>query len=406
MFVLFRINRSPPGAGCVMDRQGKPVSGVQVSLYSITPYTACSLVFMQSCETGSNGRFRFTLSETPRPKGGWRPERRLLVASKQGYAIGWTHIDPATRERVSIVLGNPGSLSGRVVTESGAPVFNADVRAVLSKDGAQDLEYVVGSTFLCSLIAKTDSNGRFVVGNVPENATADFLVAAPGKTSVNTMSQPPEHPLHFRPGGDGAEIVLKDEAVVAGVVLEKQSGKPVEGARVQIQLVDDLMLWFEVMSTASDAEGRFCFRGLREAQYCLGVVSEAPSPPFWVGLGPDVTTTAGETRDDIVLEVEKAGKVSVTVNYRYGREPAAPVIVGFRKAGQLPVCTCDTNGQYVCLAPGRYTVHVGGEGVGYDDLPDPLVVKEGVVTDIVITMDPSMDLPFFTPPAMEVKDRN
>lgn len=144
----------------------------------------------------------------------------LLLAASAGLAgnsLGQTANKtgtPKTDER------SAGSITGRVVNESGRPIPNA--RVFVLGMGRQTVHRTV----------ITDEAGRYVADALPRGS---YAVSA--QASGYVSSRDPRDPFHYRPG-ETANLILKKGAVITGVVTNSD-GDPVVGMPISATLVRD-----------------------------------------------------------------------------------------------------------------------------------------------------------------------
>lgn len=113
-----------------------------------------------------------------------------------------------------------GSITGRVVNESGRPMPN--VRVFVGGMGRQAVRRTV----------ITDEAGRYVADALPRGS---YGVSAQANGYV--LSRDPRDPVHYRPG-ETANLTLKKGAVITGAVTNSD-GEPVVGVPISVTLVRD-----------------------------------------------------------------------------------------------------------------------------------------------------------------------
>ena len=121
----------------------------------------------------------------------------------------------------------PGSIEGRVVTPTGAPVPKATVRLVApaSAPGQQSAAYV----------EVTSSDGRFVAEGIAPgryNANAQRTGYAPVRTSTGAVT-PVTVEIAAGETKSGIEIRLTPLAIISGMVTDAD-GDPVPGAQIRL----------------------------------------------------------------------------------------------------------------------------------------------------------------------------
>src|SRR5258705_2872198 len=113
-----------------------------------------------------------------------------------------------------------GSITGRVVNDSGKPMPN--VRVFVGGSGRQSVRRTVN----------TDEAGRFVADDLPRGSYA-ITVQASGYVLVRN----PADTIHHRPG-DSVNLILKKGAAITGTVTNSD-GDPVVGVQMSAILVRD-----------------------------------------------------------------------------------------------------------------------------------------------------------------------
>jgi len=281
--VLLRLD--DPGErveGQVADAQGRPVAGASVSFGG------------EHATTDELGRF--TLARVP-SEGGYEHitaalggESRTLTALKAGHLPGHLEVELDAAGRalwpdglVLVLGGEPGSLAGRVVDETGAPVDGAmvwldDVELFSMEGGGRSTEGLLGGSTARYVEVRTDARGAFVIpGLLPREYVVTALDPA---TGVITQS-PPVLPESAGP----LELVLDGEAVhpVVGGVLRSLDGTPQAGATLLL-MTDASDMRFDgafvrtsnlmLHRATTDAEGRFELEDVPRAHVYLEVLDD------------------------------------------------------------------------------------------------------------------------------------
>ena len=179
--------------GKVIDYNARPVEGATVVCYkSDYELNQRSYEHLKQVKTTSDGRFSLQVeTEDSSP---------LLVAGKQGLALGWREIYRGSEP--TIRLGRPSQFKGTVVDQAGRPVSDAKVRICLKNKmiTRREITPLLPEGWFTT---KTDANGRFLFNNIPKGATADFGAEAPGRASIWTtcdfgQGQGPGRAVHRR----------------------------------------------------------------------------------------------------------------------------------------------------------------------------------------------------------------
>jgi hypothetical protein len=301
-------------SGRVLDPDGKPVAGAKVHLlqwglaYGGPPPDQAPKVW---AETDKDGRFSFT---APRYYG-------ELFVTAAGFAPGWemtgrfpssvkVGAPPETRpaeDNLAVRLAKDDvTVSGRLLDLQGQPVAGATVRVFALKappDGNLDKWIAavkkrtlgqnvpenehLSSYFIDGLAhffppITTDKDGRFQIKGVGRERIVEFTVEAPTieTTVVHVVTRPglgvadlriPEGTI-FYGGGEIKEPRMKPYyppsfthaadpcRVVAGVVRDKATGKPIAGAVVRGDEPVRYPAYYN--RTTTDQEGRYRLTGL------------------------------------------------------------------------------------------------------------------------------------------------
>jgi len=304
--------------GRVIDYNARPVKGATVVCYKFSHgQNQNSYDPLERVQTTSDGRFSFQMEK--------ENSFRLLVAGKQGLALGWREIDNVSE--FIIRLGKPSLFKGTVVDEIGRPVRGAKVRIclrnkIIARDEIAPLLPEIWFT------TKTNTQGQFLFDNVPKGTTADFGVEAPGKASLWTICDfGPRQGEQFTAEHTDIRIVLPPEACIYGHVVEEATGKPVTGVLVLAMPYSPVGWNFCKDPVQTDPNGRFELTGLAPNKYLLRVISDKEgSGNLTVTVGPGqtvrdarVSLSKGVPFEVMVYDLEKGDPIenaSVTVTQK------------------------------------------------------------------------------------------
>ncbi|RKH61549.1 carboxypeptidase regulatory-like domain-containing protein, partial [Corallococcus aberystwythensis] len=259
----------PQGAlqvrGRVLDLQGTPVAGIEVSasvglpgetLTELPCDTATPGVTLLSedCTSSSASQWvqelveahrggAFVLSRTTSAQDGTftlegLPGGRVTLWALGTQGAGIQEDVVTGTQDVTLELEPSHPLTGRVVDEDGAPLANARV-SVLHTGTARYFE------------TKTGADGRFSVGPLPDVDAYGLLAAHPGRLT--------EWRQELAAGPMVEDVVLYMPRRIVGTVVDGE--QPVAGATVTE--VDGERV------TTTDAQGRFTFDGLSPGGYSL-----------------------------------------------------------------------------------------------------------------------------------------
>jgi len=241
----FRLFPGTRVAGRVVDRRERPLAGAQV-LWIPGFAGIAGRAPKAEAYTDAAGRFSFTVAPV---------ERMMLVAGKPGFAPRMVQLElPA--DALEIVLGPGFELRARLVDEgTGAPADGVSVSAVYR-----------GSF----TTATSGADGRVVVRHLPAPGDA----AAGGATSgarhlyawgagfvpklVRLRDREPERGVL-----DLGDVPLARGGVVRGRVLDADTDKPVEGARVRtLGGVPAQLAMLELWTARSGPDGTYELTGV------------------------------------------------------------------------------------------------------------------------------------------------
>ncbi len=296
--------------GRVIDYQARPVEGATVACYkSAYDVSKSSDQPLEPALTTSDGRFRFQVSK--------EYSGPLLVAGKEGLALGWSSINVASDLVPTIRLGKPSLFKGTVVDEAGHPVTGARVRICLRNEMMArhcEIAPLVPESWF---IARTNAQGQFTFDNIPEGSTADFGVEAPGRASVWTFCDfGLDRGERFVAGRTDIRIVLPPEAHIRGQVVDELRGEGVADVNVAAVPYDSGARSFYEDPVRTDSNGRFAFGKLAPDKYVLCATSQE------LGAGNlTVAVEAGQTLPDVAIPLKGVPLEVIT----YGAEKGEPL---------------------------------------------------------------------------------
>ena len=295
--------------GKVVDAGGKPVVSANVRFYRYAGESGQQSLHLEK-ETLTNERGEFALN-LPAPAVDGDASGHI-VASKEGLALGWAWVDSARPREFTITLVSPAQLAGTVTDETGIPVPGATVYACLSRLDGDDDWTIRGSGDFKSMVAATDAKGAFAFLGVPADATADFVVQAPGKARLFTSDwRRPGAAYQFAAGRKDIKIALPPEAVIEGKVVNKESGAGVPGIRIIATQKDQPFI--ASAYAISGTSGDFRIDALSQGEYEVSLVPTYKGLAEWCGVGVTVATRKGEISSGVELPVEKGAVLQVKV---------------------------------------------------------------------------------------------
>lgn len=355
-------------AGRVLDPDGKPVAGAKLAVsldhgefWRLPPSAVCAT-------SGSDGRFRFEVGRAKLDKYGGG----TVVAAADGYGPAWTEFDPR---------GGAGGLTlrlvkddvpvrGRVVDLEGRPVRGAtvrlqEIRAAPGDDLGPWLALVKGrkGDFFdleqgpltaparaadvpgLAAAARTDADGRFSLKGIgrerfvlalvegPAIATQEVrFLTRPGETffAARRKSEPAygTTPLH----GSIFTHTAMPTRVVVGVVRDKDTKKPLAGARVQSDaLAGDIVHGRDLVRAVTDAEGRYRLAGLPKGEGNAILVVPPDDQPYLV-IGREMKDTPELDPVTVDFELKRGVWVTGRVTDKKTGQPVAARVDYFTPA--------------------------------------------------------------------------
>lgn len=280
----------------------------------------------------------------------------------RGFDEGWMGVTavadgygPSTSNRrlggdkqttIDLALSRGAAVSGRVVDEKGAAVAGVRVWAM---EAANAWEGGAGER----LAVTTDKEGAF---RIPALAAGSYLLFAKDEVHAPAVTAP------LQVSGDspttGVTIVMKDAAVLAGVVVAGGDGGAAEGKPVPYATVKIASKrWSADMTyrqAAADDQGRFEIKGLpRQALRLRAEGEEASSAAV------DVDLEATPVRRDLRLVLDVTGSIAGIVVDDNGEPIAEATVHGFPDflAGEI------ADGDFVMASNGTATTDGGGRFV-------------------------------------------
>lgn len=379
--------------GRVIDAQGKPVPGAEVTLYQLTAGELGVLPKVEVSDrktTGADGAFAFAVA--PGTKA-YREGR--VIARKAGLSLGWAAWPMMEDQRLDIPLGLPKELAGDVVDEAGRPIADAQVHIALAKIGrGEGLRELRATGFLQ---ARTDNNGHFVFADMPAGATFEFLVEGPGRATIHTldMSSYSREQCQFAPGQAGIRLTLPVEARIEGVVVEKTGGKPVGGVKLRAHADWRRSAPLPSKSAVTAPDGTFRFGGLSAGSCLVELMTIRGQMPEWVAEDVQTSLKAGETKSDIRMELTKGAILEVLIKDTAGK-PVDKVHVNMQRVRQEQSfdAPTDANGlARIRVIAGAYSVsQIYRPGYAPPETTDPVTVEEGQTkrVEYIVTPKPKI----------------
>ena len=308
----------------VVDIKGHPVVGAEVAaletIYDLANGKVCNEL-LEKKVTGQDGTVQLNIVS-------YR-NGLYIVARKNTYAFGWDYFHqlsmPLDGSELTILLDKPCMLSGKVVDETGTAVIGAKVRAEFASDYIERLFNVSAPVEWFTAI--TDAQGIFTFDNVPPDASADFLVTAPGKASIWTFEATDNIPgYRYAAGKTDIRIVLPDEGIIKGQVVDP-AGKPVGGIMLLTRPNTKAANYHCINRTGSEKDGSFIFRNVQADTYSLQVAAPTGKMAEWVARDIRIVVKKGQTLDGVIVKVRKGGFIDFVLRDSATKKAATGVFV-------------------------------------------------------------------------------
>jgi hypothetical protein len=199
-----------------------------------------------------------------------------------------------------------GSITGRIVNESGKPMPNA--RVFVSGSGRQSVRRMINA----------DETGRFVADDLPRGS---YAITA--QASGYVLVRDPGDTVHHRPG-DSVNLILKKGAAITGTVMNLD-GDPVVGVQMSAILLRDAQGRSVFGSYGSgrytDDRGVYRLFGLPAGTYVVVAGSKIQGSSMLTAYGDDAPTYYPSSTRDTAGEVTlQYGGEATGIDIRYRGE--------------------------------------------------------------------------------------
>jgi hypothetical protein len=320
--------------GKVVDEQNRPIADVKIKLYKVAVETTAlsyKVELARQVATGADGTFSIRSDAVEN----YLSNQAIILADKEGLALGWDNWRLLENANVDIVLGPAEVLAGTVVDENGAPIDSDEVSIsfMLAKTGGQP-RYLVGYSSIELLMTKSDTEGKFSFDRIPAGASAEFVVKKPGRATVSTFDAQGYRggSLQYSAGQTDIKITQPIEARIEGLALKKSNGKPIGGVRIMaIRGLNQPTFGSEPVVSKED--GTFSIDRLAPGEYLLQVATALAEEADWICDPVKVDVEAGKTKNGIKVELVKGGVLEVLVTDSVTRQPVDKAIVSIMPNG-------------------------------------------------------------------------
>jgi RNA polymerase sigma factor (sigma-70 family) len=276
-------------AGRVLDPQGKPVAGAEVTLWwhlgyegyyrMWHPRTVKPLRPRFGAVSDAAGRFRFTFSPSEiddGPMNMWEVwwKSTQVVAAAKGYGPGWVLAEDIRKGELTIRLAEDNApIHGRIIDLQGRPVAGAGVRIIRLERGGDFIKDFLWQTSWTGLSvrAATDKDGEYTLTGLGGGRKA--LVVLEGPTIATQFLSLETHGIAGKAGNvEHGDTVAQPTKPIEGTIRAKDTGKPLAGVVVYGGEAWQSEGFRREVRAITDANGHYRLVGMpKAAQYQLGV---------------------------------------------------------------------------------------------------------------------------------------
>ncbi len=368
--------------GKVVDNQGKPLTGVKVSLHVMEYGSSTNLYdtrLIKQVTTGTDGAFSFsTDAESDVYRYGY------IVAEKKDLAFNFANWRMRDGDKkLQIEMGPPHELSGIVVDEKDKPVSGAQVSiSMLIFGSMRDERGVSGPLALDLFTTTTNAAGKFNFTKIPSNSTAEFIIKKDGSATTDTYKSTGsiDQKLNFTAGQTDIKLVLPIEAKIQGIVVQKDTGKPVGGLQLTVR-TDQGVGYFRQKPLIPDEDGKFSINALASGRYTLGPTRPSEGLADWIAEPVEVMVEAGKTASNVKIELSKGGILEALIKDAVNQKPLekARISVRSQDRSQYQSSRTDKDGiARIRLLPGDYQIsYIQKENYSIQRDQDTVTIEEG-----------------------------
>lgn len=309
--------------GTVVDSDGGPIDSASLELYLLTiDHLSFGYQMRSVAEVNSDAEGKFSFVADIRDVKGYAVF--CCLAQKEGLSYGWATVTGDAEATWTITLGEPATLVGFVQNPDGTAVSEAEVRLIMLSIPGDDERFMLGIDPVDVFVTKTCSDGRFEFKNLPQDATAEFLVKKAGKGTLHTlnMNLSPESGLTYKAGQPDIMLTMADACQISGTVVTQDGQQGVGGLSVMVRDFKlPINLFYQPVTSAED--GSFTFSNLSPGEYTVFTLDDD-----WIS-EPVMVTVASDAEAEATIELTKGGTLEVTVIDGESKDPVAGVSVNF-----------------------------------------------------------------------------
>lgn len=342
--LTIKLSRGGRLVGTVRDRSGKPIADADVY--------AASALMQKGGRSDEKGSYAISGLKEGKYSAGVAEVSTSTLGRSEHYEI---QIENGKETRLDIVIGGPLKVYGKV-TRGGEPQAGVEILFLSS------VKTVAATKSYVQLGAQTDGNGYYEIGDLKAGEYTLIATSVPLRTEIVLADANVEKNIQLPEGG------------ISGRVLDAETGKPIEGAKVALQLRRAANIWearplkdagfrFKPPSHTTDPEGRYELSAVEDGVYFVVASKEGYAPQAW---SAEVKNSKGPSDLDFLLSGGTTLRGRAT-----GSDASLPVqeiFLSARDSNGAIVHSGKTNltpdGEYetAVLSPGEYTISVEGKG--------------------------------------------
>ncbi|SIO28293.1 RNA polymerase sigma factor, sigma-70 family [Singulisphaera sp. GP187] len=411
--------------GRVVTPDGHPFPGAK--LYMVTERAPSP----PKAIAGPDGRFEFAVDLSQFDDPIYARHARVTAAA-QGFGIGMTDSEtPDAGRDLTIRLAADLPIEGQVVDTEGRPVAGASVRttslwsslkenldpwlaAIKAKESelyaAQykylNIRFPLADRAVGAIPSTTtDSQGRFRLTGIGRERLAELRIEAPTirimEVEVLTRRCDPVQTLTdprfvdsrlITYHGASPRLVASPSRPIEGVVRDKQTGKPIAGAKVSSYTFADTKQGnHTILNSTSDAQGRYRIHGMPRGsgnelitrslsiEPYLPTRSTLDDPPGLGTIKHDIELVRGTLLEGRITNIKTGAPVRAAIRYHVATDNpnlgAAPGLRHLPNDGYDFVALTGTDGNFqIAALPGRGLLSVEPIDNGFPQM-DPEIKK-------------------------------